>query len=96
MVKKKPLHIIVSPLFSRCLAYNIFSGNIHLPNLKGHNITGHVPESRIGLECLVQSLSHENMHKWLHENINHVAARQWDDVDKGYLGDVEFYIFSAY
>jgi len=91
VVKKKPLRIIISPYFSRHLAYNWFSGYIHLPNFEMHCIfPHHVPEERVEFQRLIQSLIHELMHKWLHENINLFASRKWDNIDKK-----EVYVYSA-
>lgn len=76
MVKEKPLSIIIEKkerVFS--LGYNDISGNITLPNSCNN-------ELMLVFGLLIRSLSHEFLHKWIHENINLKACIMFDNVEK--------------
>ena len=92
MVKKKALNVIVNSEFCDTAVYNVVSGNIKLPNLKGLSFYYGCEQ----LKLLIQSLTHEFMHKWLHENISYVAMLMWDNIDKKRLNEIEVYVYSAY
>lgn len=94
MVKEKPLNIIINPYFCRRLLYNAISGNIKLPNFEGGNVI--IGNSSLFIQELTQSLTHEYIHKWLHENFNLLCCRQWDNVDKKFKDGKGIYIYSAY
>ena len=87
MVKEKELNIILErKYFYLGMAYNLNSGNLKLPNL-GVLICSFpqkdpVPEDMIKFPMFIRSLSHEFMHKILHENIGLKACHQWDNIDK--------------
>jgi hypothetical protein len=76
-VKKKPLDIRISPYHCMACRYFWRKGTIYLPNLGFE-----APESLINMEMFIQSITHEFMHKWLHEEISFGATKMWDTLDK--------------
>jgi len=90
MVKKKPLDFTIHKTYSPKCHYNITSGYIHLPNMKEQLerrrkqglLAKKIPEDWIDFEKLIESMTHEWFHKWLHENFGIGVTGQWDNIDK--------------
>jgi len=87
MVKEKPLNMILERKhFYPALTYNVNSGNLKLPNLRlliySYPLKDPVPESIINFSKFIRSLSHEWMHKFLHESVSLKVCHQWDNIDK--------------
>jgi hypothetical protein len=78
--------------------YQFSTNKILLPNyvdVYQHNKSGIYERLENNPRVTIENLNHELMHKWLNENIDKATSLQYDNVDKGYNEQGEFYILSA-
>lgn len=74
-------------MYSKSLRYDWQTGKILLPNCWKSIVSNFsfLKISRlieIGINHLPDDLTHEIMHKWLHENIDGYACDSWDNIDR--------------
>jgi len=68
---------IISPTHGHSLAYNWFRDRIEIPNkIKNEFI--------MNFQSLIESISHEEVHRWLAKNISLEACAKLDNIDKNY------------
>lgn len=99
--RPREVNIIISknPFQWKRLQYNTQTHEIVLPNMCSFLLaTGRKPsETDFVFSNLVESFSHEMMHKILHEFIGYKSMLMWDLLDKAVLGKerIEVYNISS-